>query len=142
MNNGNMAYAQNAETLVRLDNVLIDKVEVIAASGTSKARAKGRLVQYNANGNIQWSKFFTTWTCITAVETAANGNSVDPVVGVVEQVTSEEGDLGSDSSDMQERKRISYNRTFTASGYFTRTKSKKDGNWYENLVLVTLSPTE
>lgn len=142
MNNGKMASVQDSQTLVRLENVTIDKVEVTPATATSKARAKGRLVQYNANGNIQWSKFFTTWTCISGVEAAGSPNSVDPIVGVVQSSTSEEGDLGNTSDSDGNRERIRYSNTYTASAYFTRNKSTKNGEWYENLVLVTLSPTE
>lgn len=128
-------------TEIEIRNVVIDKVELVPAEGASKARAKGRLVQYNSGGSIQWSKFFTTWDCIDSVVRASEPNSVDPVVGMVDKVTSEEGDFGNTSDAQGNRERITYDRTFIATGYFTRTKSKKNDQWYENLVITSLRPS-
>jgi hypothetical protein len=128
-------------TEIEIRNVVIDKVELIPAEGASKARAKGRLVQHTSGGSIQWSKFFTTWDCIDSVVRAGEPNSVDAVVGVVDKVTSEEGDFGNTSDKERNRERITYDRTFIATGYFTRTKSKKNDKWYENLVITSLRPS-
>ena len=129
-------------TEIEIRNIVIDKVEIIPAEGASKRRAKGRIVQYNSGGYIQWSKFFTTWDCVDTVARAAEPNTVDPVVGMVDKVTSEEGDLGNTSDSNGNRERVTYDRTFVATGYFTRTKSKKTDQWYENLVITSIRPTE
>lgn len=134
--------ATSLPTEIEIRNVVIDKVEIIPAEGASKRRAKGRIVQYNSGGYIQWSKFFTTWDCVDTVARAAEPNTVDPVVGMVDKVTSEEGDLGNTSDSNGNRERVTYDRTFVATGYFTRTKSKKTDQWYENLVITSIRPTE
>jgi hypothetical protein len=127
-------------TETTLYNVAIDKVEVSPAEGTKKARANGRIVQYNSAGYIQWSKFFTTWDCIEGVVAASQPNSVDPVTKMVDKVTSEEGDLGSASDADGNRERIKYDRTYIVTGAFTR-KSKND-KWYENFTLTGIRVSE
>jgi hypothetical protein len=133
--------ATSLPTEIEIRNIVIDKVEIIPAEGASKRRAKGRIVQYNSSGYIQWSKFFTTWDCVDTVARAAEPNSVDPVVGMVDKVTSEEGELGNTSDSNGNRERITYDRTFIATGYFTRSKSKKTDQWYENLVITAIRPS-
>jgi hypothetical protein len=133
--------ATSLPTEIEIHNILIDKVEIIPAEGTSKRRAKGRIVQYNSGGYIQWSKFFTTWDCVDLVARLAEPNSVDPVVGMVDKVTSEEGDLGNTSDSKGNRERIKYDLTYVAVGYFTRSKSKKTDQWYENLVITSIYPS-
>lgn len=134
-------------TLTTLENIEIDMVQVFKApvdkDGKTipgkRDRATGRITQYNALGNKQWSRFFVTWDCVSQVNSLAVGepNDAEPVLGVAENTAPiTHGDMSDESDANRNRKRVEYNRLYTVIGSFESSRSKTgDNKWYENFVI-------